>query len=101
MAAPTKENPFQTVVLQHDLPDGTTHFDWLLAVDAKAENPLLSFRVSERPDKLNENRWVELDPRPDHRPEYLHLEGELDGDRGTVTRLGKGCLLYTSDAADE
>jgi hypothetical protein len=90
MAAPTKENPFQTVVLQHDLPDGTTHFDWLLAVDAKAENPLLSFRVTERPDLLNENRWVELDPRPDHRPEYLYLEGELDGDRGTVTRLGKG-----------
>jgi len=90
MASPTKENPFQTVVLQHELPDGTTHFDWLLAVDAKGKSPLISFRVKERPDKLNENRWVELDARPDHRPEYLHLEGELDGNRGTVTRLAKG-----------
>ena len=56
MASPTKENPFQTVILQHDLPDGTSHFDWLLAVDAKGSGPLVSFRVKERPDLLKENR---------------------------------------------
>ena len=50
MAAPTRELPFKTVVLQHELPDGTSHFDWLLAVDATAEKPLISFRVVERPD---------------------------------------------------
>jgi hypothetical protein len=90
MASPTKENPFQTVVLQHNLPDGSSHFDWLLAVEAKGERPLVSFRVKERPDKLNENRWVVLDAQPDHRAEYLQLEGELEDDRGTVVRHAKG-----------
>ena len=93
MASPTKENPFETVILQHDLPDGTSHFDWLLSVDAKGSGPLISFRVEERPDLLKENRWVVLDSRPDHRPEYLHLEGELEGDRGTVTRHAKGNIF--------
>ena len=41
MAAPTKESPFATVILQHDLPDGTTHFDWLLAVQIEDDNALV------------------------------------------------------------
>ena len=90
MAAPTKEKPFPTVVLKHELPDGSTHFDWLLGVDAAGERSLISFRTKERPDKHAENRWVNLDSRPDHRPEYLHTEGKLDGDRGTITRLARG-----------
>jgi hypothetical protein len=90
MAAPTKENPFPTVVLKHDLPDGTTHFDWLLGVDAAGERPLISFRAKERPDLHTENRWIELEARPDHKPEYLHTEGKLEGDKGTITRLARG-----------
>ncbi|MBT4529663.1 MAG: hypothetical protein HOC27_00520 [Phycisphaerae bacterium] len=93
MAAPTKESPFITVVLKHDLPDGTSHFDWLLSVDAAGEKPLVSFRVTERPDLLHESRWVDLDARPDHRPEYLHIEGQLEGDRGKVERLAKGSIF--------
>lgn len=93
MAAPTRESPFKTVVLQHELADGTSHFDWLLAVDAKAEKPLISFRVGERPDLISESRWIDLDARPDHRPEYLHIEGKLEGDRGTVTRLEIGEII--------
>ena len=90
MSAPTKESPFPTVVLNHELPDGTSHFDWLLAVDAKGEKPLVSFRVGERPDLVNESRWIDLDARPDHRPDYLTNEGRLEGDRGTVKRLARG-----------
>ncbi len=93
MAAPTKESPFATVVLQHDLPDGTSHFDWLLAVDAASEKPLVSFRVDERPDLISESRWVDLDARPDHRPEYLQIEGKIDGERGTITRLAFGSVV--------
>ena len=93
MASPTKDTPFETVVLEHVLPDGTSHFDWMLAVDSKAEKPLISFRVDERPDLLNESRWVDLDARPDHRPEYLRIEGKLEGDRGTVSRLMSGKIF--------
>ena len=93
MAAPTKETPFPTIILQHDLPDGTSHFDWLLAADSIGEKSLISFRVQERPDLLDESRWVDLDSRPDHRPEYLHIEGKLDGDRGSVKRLASGNIF--------
>ena len=93
MSAPTKESPFPTVVLHHELPDGTSHYDWLLAVDSNGEKPLISFRVAERPDLVNESRWVDLDARPDHRPEYLTNEGRLEGDRGVLTRLARGKIF--------
>ncbi len=93
MSAPTNESPFQTVVLKHELPDGSTHFDWLLSVDAKGEKPLISFRVSERPDLVNESRWVDLEARPDHRSEYLTNEGKIEGGRGMVTRLARGKIF--------
>ena len=93
MAAPTKESPFPTVILQHELPDGTTHIDWLLGADADGKKQLISFRAPERPDKISENRWVDLESRPDHRPEYLHIEGQLEGDRGVVTRLAIGDIF--------
>ena len=93
MPSPTKESPFPTVILQHDLPDGTSHFDWLLAVDSNGEKPLISFRVQERPDLVNESRWVDLDSRPDHKPEYLQIQGKLEGNRGVVTRLANGKIF--------
>ena len=93
MASPTKEAPFTTVVLQHELPDGTSHYDWLLAVDTKGERPLISFRSQERPDLFDEHRWVNLESRPDHRPDYLHKEGKLEGNRGTIKRLANGKIF--------
>ena len=93
MAAPTRENPYPTVFLQHELPDGSTHFDWLLGVDPKGEKQLISFRSKERIDQLTENKWFDLESRPDHRPEYLQIEGKLDGDRGEVTRLARGGIF--------
>ena len=93
MAAPTRESPFQTVVLQHDLPDGTSHYDWLLSVDSGAEKPLISFRCDERPDLFDDYVWVNLESRPDHRPDYLNIEGKLEGNRGSVKRLTKGNIF--------
>jgi hypothetical protein len=93
MSSPTKDTPFPTVILDHELPDGTSHFDWLLAVDANGEKPLISFRVKERPDLVSESRWIDLDSRPDHKPEYLQIQGKLEGDRGVVTRLANGKII--------
>lgn len=93
MAAPTRENPYPTVFLQHVLPDGTTHFDWLLGVDPKGEKHLISFRATQRIDQITENKWFDLESRPDHRPDYLHIEGKLAGDRGEVTRLSTGGIF--------
>jgi hypothetical protein len=93
MAAPTRDNPYPTVFLQHVLPDGKSHFDWLLAADSNGERPLISFRISERIDQITQNKWIDLESRPDHRPDYLHLEGKLDGDRGTINRLAAGNIF--------
>ena len=92
MAAPTTEHSFPTVVLEHEMPDGTTHFDWLLGVDTHGKKPLISFRSTERPDLLTNNDWVDLETLPDHRPEYLTFEGPLEDNRGTVKRLGVGAI---------
>jgi|GEM_PF-490678 len=92
MAAPSKEHSFPTVVLEHEMPDGTTHFDWLLGVDEDGKKPLISFRSDQRPDLLTNNKWVDLEPQPDHRPEYLTFEGPLEENRGTVKRLGVGAI---------
>ena len=92
MAAPSKEHSFPTVVLEHEMPDGTTHFDWLLGVDEDGKKPLISFRSTQRPDLLTNNEWVDLEAQPDHRPEYLTFEGPLEENRGTVKRLGVGAI---------
>ena len=92
MAAPTKEQSFPTVVLEHEQPGGTTHFDWLLGVDADGKKPLISFRSAQRPDLLTNNEWLDLESRPDHRPEYLTYEGPLEDNRGTVKRVGVGAI---------
>ena len=76
-----------TVLLRHDLPDGSHHFDWLLARDP--EGPLLTFRL---------DRDVAAEPTPsfagqqlpDHRRLYLDYEGPISGDRGTVRSVARG-----------
>tara|TARA_B100000959_G_C14968163_1_gene618654 strand:- start:225 stop:977 length:753 start_codon:yes stop_codon:yes gene_type:complete len=93
MAAPTRENPYPTAFLQHVLPDGSAHYDWLLGVDPNGKKPLISFRAKERIDQISQNKWFDLESRPDHRPEYLQIEGKLEGDRGEIKRLAKGAIF--------
>lgn len=85
----------RAVVLQHDLPDGSRHFDWLIAPDDAAHPPsadervLIAFRLRERPD---DPLVVDLEAAkmPDHRWMYLEFEGELEGGgRGAVKRVGE------------
>ncbi|UYV13987.1 MAG: hypothetical protein NCW75_06770 [Phycisphaera sp.] len=77
---------FPTVLLRHDLPGGSHHFDWMLALDDHGS--LLTFRL---------DRDISLDAEPfeaeqlaGHRRAYLEYEGEVSGNRGTVVRVASG-----------
>ena len=88
------------VLLEHVLPDGTGHFDWLieprglrptsytepLDPDAKV---LISFRVTERIDATNADTFIAI-RLPDHRRKYLNFEGEISPGKGFVRRQAHG-----------
>lgn len=86
-----------TALLRHDLPDGTHHYDWLLARDWNG--PLLTFRVG---------REISLDCKPfeaellgDHRRAYLEYEGEISGGRGRVVRVSTGLADIQTESDSE
>jgi hypothetical protein len=79
-----------TVLLRHDLPDGSHHIDWLIARDPAAEQRLHSFRLTCRPDEFGPGAEVRAERIFDHRPVYLTYEGPISGGRGTVRRLRAG-----------
>lgn len=76
-----------TVLLRHDLPDGTGHFDWLL--ECPGREGLMTFRVSERID-LPGCRGFEAVRVADHRRAYLTYEGPISEGRGVVARAAQG-----------
>jgi len=79
----------QTVVLLHTLPDGSSHFDWLIdQPDLDVEHRLLSFRCPVRPDEAASPFGAEI--MPPHRAFYLDYEGPLSGKRGLVRRIASG-----------
>ncbi|MFO0785891.1 MAG: ATP-binding cassette domain-containing protein [Phycisphaerales bacterium] len=73
------------VVLRHDLPDGTSHLDWMLERRDPAAG-LLSFRLSIGSD-VERPGVIEAERIGDHRREYLEREGPVSGGRGSVRRL--------------
>lgn len=84
------------VLLRHDLPDGSWHYDWLLEPASAAAAPggpdarvLLAFRVAKRLD-VDPPREFPAERLPDHRRLYLDYEGEIAGGRGRVTRVAAG-----------
>ncbi|MCW5776956.1 MAG: hypothetical protein KIS87_11000 [Phycisphaeraceae bacterium] len=85
----------RTVVLEHTLPDGSRHFDWLMepaepGPDATDEDrSLLAFRLAVRIDDTSIRSFL-AESMPDHRRLYLHHEGALSGDRGIVVRVADG-----------
>lgn len=79
------------VLLLHQQPDGSSHFDWLIARPDDPGGALLSFRLGVRPDHPACAAFS-AEPIPDHRPRYLTYEGPLTAGRGTVTRLARGTL---------
>lgn len=93
------------VLLQHTLPDGERHFDWLiepvgagpgsaLAQLADMTKPddkcLISFRVLDRLDHPKTMAFA-ADALPLHRRLYLDFQGDVAG-KGTVKRIASGMV---------
>jgi hypothetical protein len=99
------------VLLQHELPDASVHFDWLIepVVPVSPRSPtqapdpdercLLSFRVMDRIDRPSVEAFP-ADPLPPHRRHYLTFEGQLarkhGQPRGTVRRVARGEVFELS-----
>jgi hypothetical protein len=93
------EPPLATVLLGHELPDGSHHIDWMLARDSKNEQPMASFRVAKRLDAMAVDETLEAVRIQDHRPAYLEYEGEVSGNRGFVRRVCRGVITRWSEVS--
>jgi len=105
-----ENNANRMVLLRHDLPDGSSHFDWLIqrsrgGPDAPGATPdldarcLLSIRVSgEFPFRPGQTAAAEQ--IADHRGLYLDYEGPVSGDRGRVERVARGIGAIMAENAD-
>lgn len=81
----------ETVLLQHDLPDGSFHYDWMIQPD-EAGAGLITFRVWTRIDHPT-CRGFEAQRLADHRIAYLTFEGDIGGGRGRVRQLARGTVM--------
>lgn len=80
------------VVLHHVVPaesERSTHFDLML----EADGALLTWELPQSPQQSTDQAARRL---PDHRLDYLSIEGPLSENRGTVTRWDAG--TYTAEA---
>lgn len=81
------------VLLQHDLPDGSSHFDLLIERPNTPGGPLVSFRVDARIDLAEPGASLMATRLPDHRNDYLTYEGPVSGGRGEVRRVVSARVL--------
>lgn len=109
--------PLATVLLQHDLPrepggptgpGGLHHVDWMIARDSASTLRLVTFRVQQRVDALQQDEELVAERIADHRPLYLDYEGPISGPtadsepRGCVKRLVRGQILnWRSDTVQK
>ncbi len=97
------------VLLKHDLPDGTSHFDWLIERDVIGqqrtdvrgrdgdERCLIAFRVLDRVD-VEKVATFSADRMEDHRYAYLEHQGAVNGGRGSVARVASGIARHVVEA---
>ena len=85
----------RTVVLLHTLPDGSSHYDWML--EQPGQDPLATFRCTASPHEAE--AWT-AERLPDHRRVYLEYEGSVSRNRGDVRRVASGVVLDDDLAAD-
>jgi len=97
----------RSVLLQHRLPDASTHVDWLLAVTAPSapgDRCVWTWRLDARPDRIEPGCSVPGVRIEDHRGVYMHHEGrvspESSVDRGTVRRLAVASAVIESLTED-
>jgi hypothetical protein len=83
-------------ILLHELEDGRSHVDLLIARSegpfADDERVVPTWRVAARPDRACDGTVLRLEPIDDHRALYLRLTEprRLDRGRGRVTPLRRG-----------
>lgn len=101
--------PRSTVFLRHELPDGTSHIDWLIAPDAEGvpsdARVLVSWRMTEVAarallEPAGEAFEFVTVRMADHRYRYLDYEGPVSGDRGKVDRLAVGGVVVFEDGPE-
>ena len=81
------------VVLRHDHPRGV-HWDFMLET-----GKVLTTWALESPPEPGER--IVARPLPDHRPAFLHYEGPIAGDRGSVTRWDEGTCELVERSEDQ
>ncbi len=89
-----------TVLLSHELPDATSHVDWMIASEPRGREPLVTFRVGSRIDEMDAGQGLLARRLDDHRAEYLTYEGRVSGNRGTVRRLTRGTVVSWERSGD-
>ncbi len=89
-----------TVLLSHELPDATSHIDWMIASDRWGRGPLVTFRVDSRIDEMKADQGLLACRIDDHRAEFLTYEGPVSGNRGTVRRLTRGTVVCWERSGD-
>jgi hypothetical protein len=81
------------VILQHDSPRGR-HWDLMLESGAA----LRTWALAEPPQP---GRPIPAEPLPDHRIDYLHLQGPISGGRGTVAQWDFGTCELLAESQRE
>ena len=90
----TKPKPpasgLRTVVLRHDLPDGSHHYDWMLDLPSVSVDGLVTFRLDQSLLLIENDSEQRLTRIADHRRRYIEYEGPVSNDRGSVQRIAAG-----------
>lgn len=101
----------KTVVLLHQVSDGSSHYDWL--IDVPSDDYDQAAWAAHPPERIPTFR-LDIDPLSsagvppwapafraerlgDHRRHYLSYEGPVSGGRGTVVRVNSGRVLAMRD----
>jgi hypothetical protein len=91
-----------TVVLEHTLPDGTGHFDWMIEDPCLgAEHRLATWRTAIHPERAATGQVFAAERIGAHRARYLTYEGPLSGERGRVRRVGSGWAEWVKHTEKE
>jgi hypothetical protein len=89
----------RAVLIRHELPDGSFHYDWMIQRPGGPDRPLMAFRVGDRIDGGVAPEFL-AQRLADHRPAYLDYEGAVPGDRGRVLRLAAGTMAIIAETPE-
>lgn len=88
------QNDLRFTILLHELPDGSFHWDFLLEISDNEK--LATWACVSQPGGKSFSGCKIFN----HRPVYLDYEGEISGNRGTVTQYDTGTYAPALSNAD-